>query len=165
MPEIQSYFRLQRVATMINEVILDSMSELFEAAAKLRREIDLSEKSRTAEHRKFEQARWQEFQILTPVVVRTLKDIGDALYGRGFLLRKYHVATIGYGQEANDSNVGWHLMRYRGSNPSRAKISIRIEGRGFSIMRDGNVCNVKYTSSLSDSELVDALKEILPSLL
>jgi hypothetical protein len=108
------------------------MSELFDAAKNLTYQKDLEAANHRASYAKFEQERRRKFESLTPMVAGALYDIGLALYGRVLFFDKFALRTVRYGQEANDSYVGWHLCRPHGT-PGHAIISVSLDGSSFEI--------------------------------
>ena len=139
------------------------MSDLFDAARKLRHKKDLEDAERRASTYRFEQERRREFESLTPMVAAALYDIRLALYGRVLFFDKFALRTVRYGQHANDSYVGWHLCRPHDS-PGHAIISVFLEHSRFAITTGAQCNNHRYTASLSQADLVSTLKGILPSL-
>src|ERR1044072_7593539 len=99
------------------------MSELFDAARKLREKNDVEDVQRWAATSKFHQERRRKFESLTPLVAGALYDIGLALYGRFLFINKFALRTVRYGQEPSASYVGWQLCRPF-SEPCYAIISL-----------------------------------------
>jgi hypothetical protein len=137
------------------------MSELFDAAKKLRQKKDSEDAKRRARIYSLEQGRRKEFESLAPMVVRALSDIGKAFYGGGLFGPKYKIRTIRYGEEPIESHVGWHLLPSGASNPNHARISVALEGAKFRITVGGNCGAKTYSFSLSEPHLASALKRKL----